>query len=201
MAKIIGIDLGTTNSVVAVMEGGEAKVIQNKEGNRTTPSVVAWNKNGERLVGLLAKRQAVTNPSDTVYSIKRFMGRKKSEVTSEIELVPYDVRGDGQDRVGRAFDRRRLRLPAEDQQALEEGAVLGQRFERVFVDEMVVHAIFLARPRWPRRVRNGEADVFVALQQRLDQARLAASGRRGDDVEPRLTQCSGPARASARWRL
>jgi molecular chaperone DnaK len=91
MGKIIGIDLGTTNSVVAVMEGGEAKVIQNKEGNRTTPSVVAWNKNGDRLVGLLAKRQAVTNPTDTVYSIKRFMGRRFNEVSTEMTEVPYDV--------------------------------------------------------------------------------------------------------------
>jgi len=91
MGKIIGIDLGTTNSVVAVMEGGEAKVIQNNEGNRTTPSVVAWNKNGDRLVGLLAKRQAVTNPSDTVFSIKRFMGRKFDEVAAEIAEVPFEV--------------------------------------------------------------------------------------------------------------
>jgi len=91
MGKIIGIDLGTTNSVVSVMEGGEPRVIQNKEGNRTTPSVVAWNKNGERLVGLLAKRQAVTNPTDTVYSIKRFMGRMYDEVATEIGEVPYEV--------------------------------------------------------------------------------------------------------------
>ena len=91
MGKIIGIDLGTTNSVVSVMEGGEPKVIPNKEGNRTTPSVVAWNKNGERLVGLLAKRQAVTNPENTVSSIKRFMGRKHAEVASEIGEVPYKV--------------------------------------------------------------------------------------------------------------
>jgi molecular chaperone DnaK len=91
MGKIIGIDLGTTNSVVAIMEGGEPRVIQNKEGNRTTPSVVAWNKSGERLVGLLAKRQAVTNPTDTVYSIKRFMGRVHDEVGSEIDTVPYKV--------------------------------------------------------------------------------------------------------------
>ncbi len=91
MGKIIGIDLGTTNSVVAIMEGGEPKVIQNKEGNRTTPSVVAWNKNGERLVGLLAKRQAVTNPTNTVYSIKRFMGRQHAEVATEIDEVPYQV--------------------------------------------------------------------------------------------------------------
>ncbi|MBU8870313.1 MAG: molecular chaperone DnaK [Gemmatimonadales bacterium] len=91
MGKIIGIDLGTTNSVVSVMEGGEPKVIPNNEGNRTTPSVVAWNKSGERLVGLLAKRQAVTNPTDTVYSIKRFMGRKFSEVANEMSEVPYTV--------------------------------------------------------------------------------------------------------------
>ena len=91
MGKIIGIDLGTTNSVVSVMEGGEPKVIPNKEGNRTTPSVVAWNKSGERLVGLLAKRQAVTNPENTVYSIKRFMGRKHAEVASEMGEVPYKV--------------------------------------------------------------------------------------------------------------
>ncbi len=91
MGKIIGIDLGTTNSVVAIMEGGEPKVIPNKEGNRTTPSVVAWNKNGERLVGLLAKRQAVTNPTDTVYSIKRFMGRVYDEVSAEMDTVPYKV--------------------------------------------------------------------------------------------------------------
>ncbi len=78
MSKIIGIDLGTTNSVVAVMEGGEAKVIANAEGNRTTPSVVGFTKSGERLVGQVAKRQAVTNPKNTVFSIKRFMGRKHS---------------------------------------------------------------------------------------------------------------------------
>lgn len=91
MGKIIGIDLGTTNSVVSVMDGGEAKVIQNREGNRTTPSVVAWNKSGERLVGLLAKRQAVTNPTQTIYSIKRFMGRQYDEVATEISEVPYSV--------------------------------------------------------------------------------------------------------------
>jgi molecular chaperone DnaK len=91
MGKIIGIDLGTTNSVVSVMEGGEAKVIQNKEGNRTTPSVVSWSKNGERQVGLLAKRQAVTNSTNTVYSVKRFMGRRFDEVSTEMTEVPYAV--------------------------------------------------------------------------------------------------------------
>src|SRR5262245_35109089 len=91
MGKVIGIDLGTTNSCVAVMEGGEPKVIANAEGFRTTPSVVAFSKNGERLVGLVARRQAVTNPKNTVYSIKRFMGRKFGEVQSEAKLVPYEV--------------------------------------------------------------------------------------------------------------
>lgn len=91
MGKIIGIDLGTTNSCVAVMEGGEPVVIQNSEGGRTTPSVVAFTKEGERLVGQIAKRQAVTNPTNTVYSIKRFMGRRYDEVGREIEEVPYKV--------------------------------------------------------------------------------------------------------------
>src|SRR5512139_3093079 len=91
MAKAIGIDLGTTNSVVAVMEGGEPKVIINEEGSRLTPSVVAFTKDGEILVGQVAKRQAVTNPENTVFSIKRFMGRKYDEVTEEMKMVPYKV--------------------------------------------------------------------------------------------------------------
>jgi molecular chaperone DnaK len=95
MSKIIGIDLGTTNSVVAVMEGGEPTVITNSEGGRTTPSVVAFTKDGSRLVGQVAKRQAVTNPENTVYSIKRFMGRRYNEVTEEIKQVPYKVQGAG----------------------------------------------------------------------------------------------------------
>src|SRR5690348_17477512 len=92
MGKVIGIDLGTTNSCVSVMEGGEPKVIANAEGFRTTPSVVAFAKNGERLVGLVAKRQAVTNPKNTIYSIKRFMGRRNDEVQSEIKAVPYTIK-------------------------------------------------------------------------------------------------------------
>ncbi|HXM65374.1 MAG TPA: Hsp70 family protein, partial [Candidatus Acidoferrum sp.] len=91
MAKIIGIDLGTTNSCVAVMEGGEPKVIPNEEGGRTTPSVVGFTKTGERLVGQVAKRQAITNPENTVFSIKRFMGRRYDEVQEEIKMVPYKV--------------------------------------------------------------------------------------------------------------
>jgi molecular chaperone DnaK len=91
MSKIIGIDLGTTNSVVAVMEGGEPVVITNPEGSRITPSVVGFAKSGERLVGQVAKRQAVTNPENTIFSIKRFMGRKYDEVTEEMKMVPYRV--------------------------------------------------------------------------------------------------------------
>src|SRR3972149_1767309 len=97
MGKIIGIDLGTTNSCVAVMEGNDPVVIPNSEGGRTTPSVVAFTKSGERLVGQPAKRQAITNPKNTVFSIKRFMGRKISEVSNEIHEVPYAVvEGDNQ---------------------------------------------------------------------------------------------------------
>ena len=91
MGKIIGIDQGTTNSCVAVMEGGEPKVIPNEEGGRTTPSIVAFTKSGERLVGQVAKRQAITNPENTIYSIKRFMGRRLSEVGDEMKMVPYKV--------------------------------------------------------------------------------------------------------------
>jgi len=95
MSKIIGIDLGTTNSVVSIMEGGEPKVIANEEGGRTTPSVVAFTKTGERLVGQVAKRQAITNPENTIYSIKRFMGRRYDEVSEEMKMVPYKVVPDG----------------------------------------------------------------------------------------------------------
>ncbi len=91
MAKIIGIDLGTTNSCVAVLEGGEPKVIANEEGARTTPSIVGFSKSGERLVGQVAKRQAITNPENTIFSIKRFMGRRYDEVNDEMKMVPYKV--------------------------------------------------------------------------------------------------------------
>src|SRR5581483_6993142 len=91
MTKVIGIDLGTTNSCMSVMEGGEPLVLENSEGKRTTPSVVAFTKTGERLVGDAAKRQAVTNSRNTIYSIKRFMGRKFSEIGEEIKRVPYKV--------------------------------------------------------------------------------------------------------------
>src|SRR5258708_13188522 len=95
MGKTIGIDPGTTTSVVAVIEGGEPKVIPNEEGSRTTPSVVAFTKTGERLVGQVAKRQAITNPENTIYSIKRFMGRRFEEISAEMKMVPYKVEGDG----------------------------------------------------------------------------------------------------------
>src|SRR5262245_41018600 len=92
MAKVLGIDLGTTNSCMAIMEGGEPKVIPNKEGNRTTPSVVAFTKTGERIVGQAAKRQAVTNPENTVFSAKRFIGRRHQETEQESKLVPFKTK-------------------------------------------------------------------------------------------------------------
>src|SRR6266702_1292570 len=98
MPKTVGIDLGTTNSVIAVMEGGEPVVIPNSEGSRTTPSVVAFTKSGERLVGTRARRQAAVNPENTIYSIKRFMGRKFAEVDSERKIVPYQVKPGKDDR-------------------------------------------------------------------------------------------------------
>ena len=93
MSKVLGIDLGTTNSCVAVIEGGQPKVLENKEGNRTTPSIVAMSKNGERLVGQLAKRQAVTNPQNTLYSVKRLIGRRweDQEVQRDLSLLPYKI--------------------------------------------------------------------------------------------------------------
>jgi molecular chaperone DnaK len=93
MAKIIGIDLGTTNSCVAVMDGGKARVIENSEGDRTTPSIVAWTKDGEVLVGASAKRQAVTNPKNTLFAVKRLIGRKfdEKEVQKDIGLMPYAI--------------------------------------------------------------------------------------------------------------
>ena len=115
MAKVIGIDLGTTNSCMAVLEGGEPTVIPNSEGGRTTPSVVAFSKSGERLVGSVARRQAVTNPENTVFSIKRFMGRKFGDVSEEMKIVPYHVKaaqnGDASvdDRAARRTRRRRSR--------------------------------------------------------------------------------------------
>ena len=114
MGKVIGIDLGTTNSCVAVMEGGETKVIPNREGYRTTPSVVAFSKNGERPVGLAARRQAVTNAENTVYSSKRFIGRRYDEVQREIQLVPFKVeKGKHEDAIIRIPNENRTYTPQE----------------------------------------------------------------------------------------
>jgi molecular chaperone DnaK len=111
MGKIIGIDLGTTNSCVAVMEGGKPTVIPNAEGHRTTPSIVAFTKGGERLVGHVAKRQAITNAERTVYSIKRFMGRVGNEVTPERSRVPYKVVGNGAEPVAVEIDGKKFSPP------------------------------------------------------------------------------------------
>src|SRR5207237_500519 len=121
MAKIIGIDLGTTNSCVAVMEGGEPKVIPNEEGGRTTPSVVGFTKTGERLVGQVAKRQAITNPENTVYSIKRFMGRRFNEVSEEMKMVPYKVVQSGD----------RVAVVAQGQATKDAGKIAGLDVKRI----------------------------------------------------------------------
>ncbi len=136
--KVIGIDLGTTNSVVAVMEGGEAKVITNLEGNRITPSVVAFTEKGEVLVGEPAKRQAVTNPHNTIYSIKRFMGRRHSEVASEEKIVPYQITGGSDDYVKVKIDDKELTPPeisAKILQKLKEAAesYLGHKVNKAVV--------------------------------------------------------------------
>ena len=136
MSKIIGIDLGTTNSVVAVMEGGEPVVIPNAEGNRTTPSVVAFTEKGERLVGQVAKRQAITNPENTVFSIKRFMGRRYNEVAEEMKMVPYEVVEGGNERCAASQSRARTYSPPEISamilQKLKKAAedYLGEKVER-----------------------------------------------------------------------
>jgi molecular chaperone DnaK len=139
MPKTVGIDLGTTNSVIAVMEGGEPVVIPNSEGSRTTPSVVAFTKTGERLVGQLARRQAAVNPENTVYSIKRFMGRKFNEVDSERKIVPYEVKP-GKD------DRAVVRVPAVDKEFTPEeiSAMILQKLKadaEAYLGEKVTDAV------------------------------------------------------------
>jgi molecular chaperone DnaK len=139
MPKTVGIDLGTTNSVIAVMEGGEPVVIPNSEGSRTTPSVVAFTKSGERLVGQLARRQAAVNPENTVYSIKRFMGRKYGEVASERKIVPYEVKP-GKD------DRAVVKIPALDKEFTPEeiSAMILQKLKsdaEAYLGEKVTDAV------------------------------------------------------------
>jgi molecular chaperone DnaK len=136
--KVIGIDLGTTNSVVAVMEGGQAVVIPNEEGGRTTPSVVSFGDEGERLVGAAAKRQAVTNPKRTVYSIKRFMGRRRAEVPEEIRLVPYEVVEGKEGRAAVQIDDKRYTPPEISAMILQKlkssaEAYLGQKVEAAVI--------------------------------------------------------------------
>jgi molecular chaperone DnaK len=138
MSKIVGIDLGTTNSVVSVMEGGEPKVIANLEGARTTPSVVAFTQSGERLVGAPAKRQAVTNPTNTIYSIKRFMGRRHAEVGDEEKMVPYKVVGGAQELVKVEVMGKQYTPPevsAQILRALKEAAeaYLGEKVDRAVI--------------------------------------------------------------------
>src|ERR1700716_493832 len=136
MGKTIGIDLGTTNSCMAVLEGGEPTVIENAEGGRTTPSVVAFTQSGERLVGTVAKRQAVTNPENTIFSVKRFMGRKYAEVDEEMKIVPYEVvRGENGDA--------RIRVSGKEYSPQEISAMILQKLKadaEAFLGEPVTDA-------------------------------------------------------------
>ncbi len=138
MSKVLGIDLGTTNSCMAIMEGGEPVVVPNAEGGRTTPSVVAFTKSGERLVGQAAKRQAVTNPKNTVFSIKRFMGRKYGEVAHEITLVPYEVveasNGDAHVRIeGKTYSPPEISAMILQKMKLDAEAYLGEKITQAVI--------------------------------------------------------------------
>ena len=158
MAKTIGIDLGTTNSCMATLEGGEPTVIPNAEGGRTTPSVVAFTKDGQRLVGAPARRQQVTNPENTVFSIKRFMGRKFDEVTEEMTIVPYKV----------------VKGPNDDVR-VEAG---GKEYAPPEISAMILQKLKADAEAYPRRVghRRGDHRPRV-LQQR---AARGDEGRRQD---------------------
>src|SRR3990167_199464 len=155
MGKIIGIDLGTTNSVVAIMEGREPKVIVNEEGSRITPSVVAYTKDGERLVGQVAKRQSITNPERTVYSIKRFMGRRHSEVTEEAKLVPYKVVRGPSDDARVEIDGKQISAPEISAQVL----LKLKRAAENYLGEKVTDAVITVPPYFNDAQRQATKDA------------------------------------------
>ena len=142
MGKVIGIDLGTTNSCVAVIEGQDSTVIANSEGGRTTPSMVAFAKDDERLVGQTAKRQAVTNPQNTLYSIKRFMGRRFDEIGDENSEVPYELSKGARDLVVAEID---------DAPKVKRSRIVSDRLPRVGVMGQFLEALFVRR--WPDQRR------------------------------------------------
>ena len=175
MSKIIGIDLGTTNSCVAVMEGGDPVVIPNAEGNRTTPSVVAFSKTGERLVGQVAKRQAITNPSNTVFSIKRFMGRKSAEVTEEMKMVPFKVVCGAQ--------RRRPRLTAggKEYSPPEISAMILKKLKEAaeaYLGEKVTRAVITVPAYFNDSQRQATKDAGQIAGLTVERHRQRADGRR-----------------------
>ena len=155
MGKIIGIDLGTTNSCVAVLEGGEPSVISNPEGGRTTPSVVAFAKNNERLVGQPAKRQAVTNPTNTIYSIKRFMGRMYNEVSMEISEVPYEIVKTSSGAVTVKADGKKYTPP-------EISAIILQKLKQIVSREGILNEVkkrrYYVKPSMQKRLKREEAE-------------------------------------------
>ena len=203
MSKIIGIDLGTTNSVVAVMEGGEPKVIANAEGSRITPSVVAFAKNGERLVGQVAKRQAVTNPENTIFSIKRFMGRKYDEVSGRDEDGAVQGRAGRQRRRPRRRRRQEVRPPEISAMILQKLKQAAEDYLGEKVDQAVitVPAYFndaqrqatkdAGRDRRPRgrahrqRAHRGRARLRPRQEEGRDDRRLRLRRRHLRHLDPR----------------
>ena len=190
MGKTIGIDLGTTNSAVAVLTGGEPEVLPNAEGGRTTPSVVGFSKSGERLVGTVAKRQAVTNPENTIFSVKRFMGRKYSEVDEEMKIVPYEVvRGQNGDA--------RIRVDGKEYSPPEISAMILQKLKadaEAFLGETVTDAVVTVPALLQRRPapghqgrRQDRRPRRQAHHQRADRGRAGLRARQGERPDdPRL---------------
>ena len=178
MGKIIGIDLGTTNSVVAVLEGGNPVVIPNQEGGRTTPSVVAFNDKGERLVGQIAKRQAITNPKRTVFSVKRFMGRRYDEVGTEMTEVPFEV-------VKGANDSARIKIDGKDYSPPEISAFILQKLKQTaeeYLGEKVTEAIITV----PAYFNDSQRTGHQGSRPRSPGSTVRANHQRADGRRPGL---------------
>jgi molecular chaperone DnaK len=208
--KVIGIDLGTTNSVVAVLEGGDPVVIPNAEGGRTTPSVVAFTKDGERLVGQIAKRQAVTNPTNTIFSIKRFMGRKTNEVGDESKRVPYKIASGTNDLVSVEIQGKRYTPPEISAMILQKMKQTAEDYLGYSVTKAVVTvpAYFNDSQRQATKDAGKIAGLDVlrivneptaaALAYGLDKKKERPSPCSTSAAAPTTSRCSSSPRASSR---
>jgi molecular chaperone DnaK len=199
MPKVIGIDLGTTNSVVSVMEGGEPVVIPNQEGSRITPSVVAFTRDGEILVGQVAKRQAITNPENTVFSIKRFMGRRFDEVQHEITLVPYKV-------IAASNDDVRIEIRGKQYSPPEISAMILRKLKEAaeaYLGETVAQAVITVPAYFndSQRQATKDAGKIAGLDvQRIINEPTAASTRRKRRRRSRSTISAAAPSTSRCWR-